>query len=216
MYSWYLQGYIIFHSSNANFGGALRLVKSFLRFQYCVSTVSIRNGTVEYLCGYFCLVNNTALKGGGIYTFDSNISFSMSCSAVSSEKRASCNDTVNAGFKAKYFMSTLGLSSSPVVTFYKNKARYSGGSIVSINSHLYLMGTVLFVDNTADYGGAIDLDETSQLILKPLLNVVFARNIAHEKGGAILYRHFVQKSKSNKECFFSIGNSELKCFSDIH
>ena len=210
--SLHLQGYIIFHSSRAKVGGALLLVlNSFLTFQYSESAVSISNETVSYGCGCFCLVNNTANDGGAIYIDTSNI-FSVNCNAVSagtsSERSVSYDDSLY----ADNCNSILKLSTSPVVIFRKNKANYSGGSIFARrDSHLYLMGTVLFEDNIADYGGAMYLDETSQLILKPLLSVVFTRNVAREKGGAILYRHLV-KERSN-QCFFSMGDSGLKMVS---
>ena len=198
-----LQGNIRFYNNSADLGGALRL--DFSSFQYFLSAVSVRNETSKYLCGHLCLVNNAANSGGAIYMFTSNISFSISCGSVSastsSKKGASYDDVIH----YDNCMSTV-LRFSTVI-FRNNEAKFNGGSIFSRSSHLYFMGTVLFEDNIADYGGAMYLCKTSQLILKQLLSVVFTENIAHEKGGAILLQ------KSYSECFFTIDASAPKSIS---
>ena len=67
-------------------------------------------------------------------------------------------------------------------TFYKNQ----GISLYATNSHVYLMGKVLFQNNSAENGTGIYIKNYSHVIFDKQSNVIYTQNSAHGRGGAII------------------------------
>ena len=188
-------------SNNATIGGAISVSDSTMQMFGNLSLVS-NNATTKggaiflyrsimQMCGTLNFVKNNANIGGAVHTDTSNISMGVNCSDV---------------------LFTM-------VVFQLNTATYSGGSISSIDSHLYFTGSALFVGNTAGYGGAMILDGTSNMTLMPNLSLSFINNRANQRGGVFYYDHsvsscdsFEQYYKENPECFVSFEgiSPELK------
>ena len=129
--------------------------------------------------------NNTANFGGALYILHTIISFNVN----QSEKK----------------------SSSSIIAFQNNIAKYFGGAIGSANSVLTFTKSVLFEANIAhDYGGAMSLSDTSKLILVSKLNISFTNNLAYDIGGALYIDDFQCSLGSlvPLECFLSIQSSD--------
>ena len=183
--------YIMFLNNSAkNQGGAIFLTES--NMQVCETTnittsgsttINLTKSTMQ-VCRSVSLVKNNVRIGGAIHTEASNISIGVNCSNT-------------------HILST-------TIVFLQNTATYSGGSISSIDSHLYFMGSAQFDGNTAGYGGAMILDGTSIMMLMPNLTIHFMNNRANEKGGVFYYNlsvsscdHFRQYYNLNPQCFVS-------------
>ena len=105
------------------------------------------------MCGSVSLVeNNTPAKGGAIYLFKSTLQM---CGTVTFEKN---NANIGGAVHAEESNIIMGVNCSnihalfTVVVFQLNTATYSGGSISSIDSCLYFMGSAQFDGNMAGYG----------------------------------------------------------------
>ena len=151
------------------------------------TTITLNKSSM-WMCGSVSLVKNNARIGGAIHTEASNISIGVNCS----------NTHVQ----------------STTIVFRQNAAIYSGGSISSIDSRLYFMGSAQFDGNTASYGGAMVFDGTSNLILMPNLTIHFIKNGANEKGGVFYYNlsvsscySFRQYYNLNPRCFVSFEDN---------
>ena len=183
---------VSFENNTANnFGGAISLAdSSSMHICGVVSLVknkasqggaiSLADSSSMHLCGVVSLVKNNANFGGAIHTISSSISFGMNCHATN-------------------FIGATQVA----LNFSLNHATSRGGAIGSHSSNLYFMGTVYLSDNTAGYGGAMMLQGTSKMILRPSLTLNFVRNSASQKGGAIYYHYSCQCSVTNSECFIS-------------
>ena len=88
-----------------------------------------------------------------------------------------------------------------------------GGVVVSYDGYLQLRGSVTFVGNSADFGGALALYGTSRLMLNPHLSASFRDNQAKFDGGAIYFEDSVTSSQCISvipiECFLTIGSDSL-------
>ena len=185
-------------SNNATFGGAIVLTKSTMlmcgRNSLVENSATTKGGAIYLnkatvqMCGSVTLAKNKANIGGAVYTKASNISIGVNCSNI----HVWSNITVT------------------VVVFQLNTATYSGGSISSIDSHLYFMGSALFDGNTAGFGGAMILDGTSKLKLKPNLKLSFVNNRANENGGIFYYDHSV--SSCDRFLKFVYSDYHSQCF----
>ena len=184
-------------------GGSIFLRHSTL--QMCGSISLVENNTPAKMCGTVTFKQNNASNGGAVHTEESNISMGVNCTNID----------------ALFTM----------VVFQLNTATYSGGSISSIDSRLYFMGSAQFDGNMARYGGAVILDGTSNLTLKPNLSLSFINNKANDKGGVFYYDHsvfscdrFKQYYNQCPECFVSLedvtpefnNNSASKSGSLLH
>ena len=223
-------GTAFLHNNSALLGGALYLVNTTVSFQsnyshitkFCLkkrsgcgpsdhcnsslqffekilflsNSAEIEGGAVALrstnmtLCGSILLLNNSVhyFFGGAIATVRSSIFFGINCDGIQI-----CNTKL---------------------LFQYNSAKDRGGSIRSVDSHIWFKGYSLFCGNRASYGGAMFLDGTSKLILKPTLNLTFVNNKATIKGGVIYYDqkvttcvHFEQPSIN---CFISLNISSLE------
>ena len=183
------------------FGGAVHLINTNLALYGGIifwnnkadifgGAIACKISTVQ-ICESSLFVENTAYIGGAIFTVTSHILFSVNCSSsVWNNSSSVWNNSI---------------------VFLLNRAQYSGGSVSSCDSDFYFMGNVQFNNNTADYGGAIILDETSKLILNPNLNLSFRHNYAIETGGVIYYDYSALSNRYTQDfydrCFFSFDTS---------
>ena len=204
IYFYNVKNTMFVNNSAENQGGAIFLTESSMLVcelsSLIQNNVTASGGTTKNLtkstmqiCGSLSLVKNNARIGGAIHTKASNISIGVNCN--------------NAHVQ------------STTIDFHQNTATYSGGSISSIDSRLYFMGSAQFDDNTAGYGGAMVLDGTSNLILMPNLSIFFMNNRANEKGGVFYYNlsvyscdHFRQYYNLKTQCFISFEDNVSSSF----
>ena len=180
-------------------------------------SIFLRHSTLQ-MCGSISLVeNNTPAKGGAIYLIESILQM---CGTVTFKQ----NNASNGGaVHTEESNISMGVNCSNIdalftmVVFQLNTATYSGGSISSIDSRLYFMGSAQFAGNMARYGGAVILDGTSNLTLKPNLSLSFINNKANDKGGVFYYDHsvfscdrFKQYYNQCPECFVSLDDVTLE------
>ena len=161
----------------------------------------------------------------GHFTFQGNISFSRN------RAYAYYGGSINYWYSDGQFIGTVYfnenyesaiMSENSNITFvgtsyfYRNTAGYRGGAIQIYDSNLMFSGTVYFERNMAYFGGAMFLEGTSKLILKPKLNISFILNHANASGGA-LYFEDAQCSLGStvpKDCFITI-DGPFASISDI-
>ena len=81
-----------------------------------------------------------------------------------------------------------GLTKLVISGSEENKATFSGHNtsvVRAINSHVYLKGSVTFMNNQGQRGGALSLSDNSHLIFIHQSRVIFSNNSAQEYGGAV-------------------------------
>ena len=209
--------YIMFmNNSVKTSGGAIFL--SFSTMHVCSNVSSIKSNTMIrgnslFLTISFILMNNRAnSRGGAIFLTESTVEMCGNISFV--------NNNANSGgavhTKTSYF--AIGVDcraahdwSTTIIVFQQNTASYSGGSISSIDSLLYFMGSALFDSNTAGYGGAMIMDGTSNLNLEQNLTLNLINNRANEKGGVFYYDHSVSTSCEHFSVYVLLDH-HLQCF----
>ena len=147
-------------------------------------------GTKMTLCGSILFINNSVYysSGGAISTVRSMIFLGVNCSSIQI-------------YNTK-------------LLFQHNFAKDRGGSIISVDSHIWFKGYSPFCGNRASYGGAMFLDGTSKLILKPTLNLTFVNNKATIKGGVIYFDQTVSTcvkfEQPSVNCFISFSDAFLE------
>ena len=97
---------------------------------------------------------------------------------------SSCSFSYNTMKSLIYFENTkLNFARTYLInsTFYSNQ----GISIYAINSHIYLLGKVLFQYNFAEHGAGININNYSYIIFDKNSRVAFIQNFADGRGGAI-------------------------------
>ncbi len=75
----------------------------------------------------------------------------------------------------------------------------SGSAIKSSSCYIYFQGQVTFLNNTATYGGGMNLDRSSVIAVLPNTSVIFSDNTAVIDGGAI----HVDQTTSSPELYYS-------------
>ena len=78
----------------------------------------------------------------------------------------------------------VSIANNAQVVFQGNHAKASGGAIFSLQ-HVTISGSVQFINNSANQGGAIDSDVNVTIIISNNAQVVFQGNRAKVSGGAI-------------------------------
>ena len=193
------------NNTAAEVGGALSISKSVVSLNnssegdiildsnfanFYGGAIALTESSLQF-CGSVSIVNNKAGIGGAIHITTSIISLGMNCSATNM-------NVVHTGKSTKKIK--LGL----------NRAINRGGAIASYDSQLYFMENVVFHDNLAEYGGAMFLDVTSKVLLKPMLCLWFIQNVADKMGGAIYYYDSssnCDNPQKNPDCFISFSRS---------
>ena len=91
--------------------------------------------------------------------------------------------------------------------FYRNRG-FDGGAVQGSDSNIIFSGIVHFERNWAILGGAMYLEGSSKLILKPKVYTSFIFNSASENGGALFFRDSQCSLGSTVpiECFIAIDS----------
>ena len=214
-----LRGGAIFlkNSTTMQIYGNVSLIRNYAN--HSGGTIFLKYSTLQIYGSTSLVENNARTKGGAIYLTKSNIQM---CGTVTLAKNKA---NIGGAVHAEASNITIGVNCSFIhlwlttIVFMLNMATYSGGAVSSIDSRLYLMGSALFDGNIAGYGGAMILDGTSNLTLKPNLSLSFINNRANQRGGVFYYDHSVSSCDRFKkyyeqrpECFVSFEDisPELK------
>ena len=169
--------------------------------------ITLFNCTAMFI-GSMEISNITAAEGSCIHAIDSEIDFH---GCIHWHK----NRALSNGGALYVKNSVVSLrSKSNCSTVQQNIASRLGGAIYAIDSSLLMSNSTNFIQNIAEYGGALAFDETSKLVLSEPLHANFANNHALISGGAI-YRG---DTYSLRECARLRENSNLNpldCFVEL-
>ena len=166
--------------------------------------------------------NSARYSGGGIYLYQSP----MQCNDICILTLVS-NCALSSGGGIYAVSSTIDILSQqlrPSLLLLENSAHLGGGLYMEANAKLYISKTdyktnemivsscsVVFSDNFADYGGAVFVEDGTNL-------GVCDRNPHHTSSLIQEHTHYAQNSESAAECFFEVYSldqqSKLDYFSD--
>ena len=179
----------------------------FMRHSCVDGSLAFINSTVS-ITGILILENNTGsgCGSGAIFAENSEIYFlgCIQCIKNLGHSRGGAlfawNSTIN--FR----------NNSDCNVFQANFVNDIGGAFHAIDSIINLSGSLKFIRNSAQKGGAIHIDTTSKLVLAQPLQASFVENSA-SVGGAIFY----EDSFSAIQCKEYIPiNSRGSCFIELH
>ena len=176
-------------------------------FTYISSTlgaVMITNSTVILNGNSF--LRNSALSGGAIYVTNSTLIFNGTNSFMNNYVKGTSGSYygiwtevvryLSSGGAIFLHNSTLIQDISSVLSFVGNTAEYnSGGAIGSLYSYLWFAGNVLFENNAAYTGGAMEVYHTSICFSS---EISFSKNYAIQNGGALHIYHSRVSQSGNK------------------
>ena len=158
-------------------------------------------GTVEF-------TNNTADSGGAVAMLDGNMTIANSAHVVFQGNRAKqfggaiasyqhvtiagsvefTNNAADSGGAVAILDGSMTIANNAQVVFQANHAKTLGGAIASLQ-HVTIVGSVQFINNSANQGGAID--SNVNVTIADRAQVVFEGNRAKTYGGAIFSIHHV-------------------------
>ena len=154
-------------------------------------------------------LQNKGWLGGAIYAKDALISFEGN--AMFQE-----NEGEFGGALMLYENVSVVIGQFAEVSFVRNHAQKSGGAVYARDSRIIIKRgqKVLFVENKADDGGAVTLDDDgSTIYLSVNSSIIFVRNHAYHYGGAIYYVDNYSKqfetAKTLSTCFYGILSREV-------
>ena len=134
--------------------------------------------------------NNTAFEGGAISVRYSEVQLN-GCIQCYNNRAYATGGAVIARRSVINLKSTTNCS-----LFQGNTAHNKGGAVYAeMNSFVNLTGLQNFVQNTAQYGGALAFSHTSKLILSDPLRAKFVENKGLASGGAIYYEDSFSRSQ---------------------
>ena len=122
------------------------------------------------------------------------------------------NNTADNGGAISMTHGNLSIADNAHVVFQGNHAKTYGGAITSLQ-HVTIAGSVQFINNSADQGGAID--SVGNMIIADIAQVVFQGNHVKLLGGAITSRQhviiagsvqFINNSADQGGVIDSVGN----------
>ena len=158
--------------------------------------------------GHLLLTNNTSFEGGAIIVRDSEVVV-CGCIQCYNNRAYSTGGGLIARRSVINLRSTVNCS-----IFQGNSAHDKGGAIYAeLNSFVNMTGLQNFIQNSAQYGGALALSHTSKLMLSNPLQANFVENNGLAGGGAIYY----EDSFSRSQCT-NITTKEqevLDCFIEL-
>ena len=114
---------------------------------------------------------------------------------------SSCEFSNNVMNSLIYFENALNFVKAILInsTFYRNQ----GISLYAINSHIYLIGRILFKNNSAENGAGIYINN-SNIIFDKNSKVTFIQNTANDRGGAVFStNHSICLFDHNSNVIFS-------------
>ena len=115
----------------------------------------------------------------------SGILISSSC-MYSSINISYCNIQDNSGGKSIVFMEHNLLLNAPMVSIVSSNFTNNVGSTLYLSGYtVQFGGHVLFMNNSADRGAAMYLDQGSQIAIKESSTIIFIKNAVSQEGGAI-------------------------------
>ena len=223
-------GTAFIHNNSALCGGALYLDSTKVSFQSnysCIAKFCLKkrsgcgpsdhcNSSLQFFGNILFLSNSARIKGGALAVRSTNMTLCGSILFINNSVYYSSGGAISTVRSSIFF----GINCDSIqicntkLLFQYNFAERRGGSIRSVDSHIWLTGSSLFCGNRAGYGGAMFLDGPSKLNLRPTLNLTFVNNKATIKGGVIYYDqgvstcvHFEQPSVN---CFISLNISSLE------
>ena len=146
---------------------------------------------------------NKATIGGAIYSeAHSNVTFKETCKVIFTSNSASQNGAAIFSFGNSHVVFA-GIArtkfGSSVVPYHKNLGNDS--TRISLEENF----NVLFLYNTADYGGAIYCETYCHISFEKASTTMFSNNNAHYRGGAI---------SSNDNSYISFEGTSTTVFSD--
>ena len=197
---------VYFHESNVRISGNMNISNNFdfMRHSCVDGSLTFINSTVS-VTGMLTLENNTGCAGGAIYMQNSKIYFFGCIQCIKNQGRSrggaifAMNSTIN--FR----------NNSDCNIFQANFADDKGGAFCTIDSIINLSGSLKFMHNSAEKGGAIEMDGTSKLVLMQPLQASFVENSA-SVGGVIFYEDAVSASQCAKHIPI---NSRGTCFIEL-
>ena len=218
-------GSVQFINNSAQLGGALSLWQvSFQGNQYnTISGVFVHNEH-DTIAGSVQFINNSADQGGAVHSFDlvaiadsalvlfqGNHANKISGGAIHSLyiTIAGSAQFINNSASQGGAISSDGditLGNNAQVGFQGNRADSLGGAVFLIDANVVLAGSVQFISNTAQLGGAISM-YPGHITVANDSNVVFQGNHAYHVGGAIYSRPtaFFSYLMQSEHCFISFG-----------
>ena len=103
------------------------------------------------------------------------------------------------------------------VMFSNSKTSRDGGAMLLVSSSLVIQefSIITFAGNSATYGGALFIDQSSSVNFISPSNVSFINNFASLSGGAIYFQSAIPSQYVRANCFFHI-NATIGSISDVH
>ena len=116
------------------------------------------------------------------------------------------NNSASQAGGAIMFRNTMTMDSNAQVLFQGNHADISGGAIVILSKNIVLAGSVQFINNTAQLGGAISV-LLGNLTVTNNSKVVFLGNHAYHVGGAIHSSGSIAANYRREYCSILLGKN---------
>ena len=195
----YIEGFTAFINNSANNGAAIHAVDSNI---YVTESMLLTNNTATY-------------NGGGIYLYQSRIQCRDDCSLnVIGNQASHSGGGICAISSIIEVIHTRGVGNYlPILSVHNNKAQMGGGMHMEANAKLYVLKvganesfdsccSVEFMDNIANYGGAISVADTT--------NVGVCNSNPHHVAT------LKQQHAENTECFMQVFNVNQIHFEHIN
>ena len=211
-----IAGSVQFINNSANQGGAIDSIGNVTiannaQVVFQGNRAKIFSGaiaSIQYvtIAGSVQFINNSAYAGGAIYSHQHDVTIAGSVQFI--------NNSANYG-GAIDSEGNVTIADNAQVVFQGNHAKTISGAISS-GQHVTIAGSVQFINNSADYGGAISSIGNSTIAHNA--QVVFQGNQAKQLGGAIASgQHvtiagsvqFINNSADYGGAISSIGNSTI-------
>ena len=190
-----INGNIVFINNTATMGGAIFILNgnySVLgNISFIENTAFDEGGAIElYSCtsnfvGNIFFINNAARWGGAMTFYNGNLSISGNISFIK-------NSATSVGGAVDLEKGTLVMSGD--ISFINNTCTVCKGGAVAVygydeggDTSLNLTGSLRFVNNSANQGGAMALIGKPRLLLSDPLKMEFIENHADSTGGAIRF-----------------------------
>ena len=103
---------------------------------------------------------------------------------------SNCSFTSNKHAKSLVYIENIKSKYNDNITFQNIKVCHNQGvSIYVVNQNIYLLGKILFRNNTAENGAGIFMKDYSTIIFGKHSDVAFIQNSAYSRGGAVFLRN---------------------------
>ena len=223
-------GTAFLHNNFALRGGALYLVNTTVSFQSihsCIAELCLKkssgcgpcdhcNSSLQFFENILFLNNSAIIDGGALALRNTNMTLCGNILFINNSVNDSSGGAISTVRSSIFFginCDSIQISNTKLL-FQHNSAKDRGGSIRSVDSHIWFRGYSLFCGNTANFGGAMFLDGTSKLIFKPTLNLTFVNNKATIKGGVIYFDQSVSTcvyfEQPSVNCFISFSDASFE------